>query len=172
LISVLLLKKWEQIFSSSINHNPKVAVLPLPLPKITKMKTIDKMSNIDRAYLLAQLFPDDLKQLTEFIKEEAERYTEKKEYVYSQWTEGLITAEFWYRLVESCKRTCTTNGTRLYRNPRTFRDQLFDGYDALFTINALIHFTEKPECSKKLKYAIYFLFGDSKLVIIDLKSMV
>jgi len=134
------------------------------------MKPLDKMSNLDRAYLLAQLFPDDLKQLTEFIKTEAERFTEKKEYVYSQWTEGLITAEFWYRLVESCKRACANNGTRLYRNPRTFRDHLFDGYDALFSINALIQFTENADCSKKLKYAIYCLFGDSRLVQIDLKS--
>ncbi|WP_426477526.1 hypothetical protein ACP3T3_20245 [Chryseobacterium sp. CBSDS_008] len=136
------------------------------------MKALDKMSNIDRAYLLAQLFPEDLKQLTDFIKQEADLYTVKKAYVYSQWTDGLITAEFWYRLVENCTRICSSNGTRLYRNPRTFRDQLFDGYDALFSINALIHFTEQPECSKKLKYAIYCLFGDSKLVMIDLKSMV
>ncbi|REC62265.1 hypothetical protein DRF65_11165 [Chryseobacterium pennae] len=134
------------------------------------MKPLDKMSNLDRAYLLAQLFPDDLKQLTEFIKTEVERFTEKKECVYSQWTEGLITAEFWYRLVDNCKRTFANNGTRLYRNPRTFRDQLFDSYDALFSINALIHFTEETACSKKLKYAIYSLFGDSRLVMIDLNS--
>ncbi|MCQ9634128.1 hypothetical protein MP477_04070 [Chryseobacterium sp. WG23] len=134
------------------------------------MKTLDKMSNLDRAYLLAQLFPDELKQLTEFIRKDAERYTDKREYVYSQWTDGLITAEFWYRLVENCKRACINNGSRLYRNPRVFRDQFFDGYDALFSINALIHFTEQAECSRKLKYAIYFLFGESKLVMIELKS--
>ncbi len=128
------------------------------------------MNNLDRAYLLANLFPEELQPFTEFIKKEAERYTEKKEFVYSRWTDGLITADFWYRLVENCKRICTNNKTRLYRNPKVFRDQLFDGYDALFSINALISFTEQAQCSKKLKYAIYMLFGDNRLVMIDLKS--
>lgn len=134
------------------------------------MKTLDKMSNVDRAYLIARLFTDELQQLTKFIKNEAERYTEKKEYVYSKWTEGLITVDLWYRLVRNCEQRCTKNGHRLYRNPRTFSDQLFDGYESLFSINALIHYTQQEECSTKLKYAIYLLFGEHQLVNIDLKS--
>lgn len=134
------------------------------------MKALDKLTNTERAYLFEQLFPDDLQQIVEFINKEAELFIEHKDYVYSEWDEGLITADFWYSLVANCQISYLKNGNRLHRNPRTFRDQLFDGYDALFSIHALLHYTEQPQCSKKMKYAIYFLFGESKLINIDLTS--
>ena len=134
------------------------------------MKALQHMTNMDRAYLLANLFPDRLKEMTDFIKKEAELFTENKTLVYAQWNEKIMNAGFWYKLIEDFEHRYTKNGTRLYRNKRTFRDQLFDGYDALFSIHALIHYTEQPECSLKLKQAIHLLFGAQKLVLIDLKS--
>ncbi|WP_312297040.1 hypothetical protein [Chryseobacterium sp.] len=134
------------------------------------MKTLNQMDNLDRAYLLANLFPDELKNLTDFIKKEADFCQENKEQILKDWTANHITAELWYNLITFFERRYKKNGTRLYRNKKTFRDQLFDGYDALFSINAIINFTAQPQCSKKLKYAIYLLFGDNRLVTIDLKS--
>ncbi|OCA77142.1 hypothetical protein BBI01_01375 [Chryseobacterium artocarpi] len=133
------------------------------------MKAIQHMTNTDRAYLLANLFPDRLKEMTDFIKKEAEFFTENKALVYAQWNEKIINADLWYKLIADFEHRYAKNGTRLYRNKRTFRDQLFDGYDALFSIHALIHYTEQPECALKLKQAIHLLFGVQKLVLIDLK---
>ncbi|WP_312508947.1 hypothetical protein [Chryseobacterium culicis] len=132
------------------------------------MKTLHHMNNLERAYLLARLFPDELKALTEFIKKEAELYISNREQVYSQWTERHITADQWFEFISNFERRYSKNGTRLYRNRRTFRDQLFDGYDALFTIHAVIHYTEQKECSRDFKYAIYMLFGSQKLFNINL----
>lgn len=134
------------------------------------MKTLNQMDNLDRAYLLANLFPDEIKNLTDFIKKEADFYHDNKEQILKDWTAKHITAELWYNLIDFFERRYKKNGTRLYKNKKTFRDQLFDGYDALFSINALVNFTAQPQCSKKLKYAIYLLFGDNLLVTIDLKS--
>ncbi|SIS62082.1 hypothetical protein SAMN05421786_101557 [Chryseobacterium ureilyticum] len=134
------------------------------------MKTLNQMDNLDRAYLLANLFPDEIKNLTDFIKKEADFYQDNKEQILKDWTAKHITAELWYNLIDFFERRYKKNGTRLYKNKKTFRDQLFDGYDALFSINALVNFTAQPQCSKKLKYAIYLLFGDNLLVTIDLKS--
>ena len=134
------------------------------------MKPLDKMTNTERGYLLAQLFPEELKTLTEFIKQEADLFNQNKELVYTQWTDGIIYVGFWYKLIANLEHSFSTNGARLYQNKRTFRDQLFDGYDALFTIHALICYTERKECSHKLRYAIYLLFGDEKLVLINLNT--
>ncbi|AZA99142.1 hypothetical protein EG359_05785 [Chryseobacterium joostei] len=134
------------------------------------MKTLNQMDNLDRAYLLANLFPDELKNMIDFIKKEADFCQDNKEQILKDWTAEHITAELWYNLIAFFERRYKKNGTRLYRNKKTFRDQLFDGYDALFSINALIKFTAEPQCSKKLKYAIYLLFGDNLLVKIDLQS--
>lgn len=134
------------------------------------MKTLNQMDNLDRAYLLANLFPDELKNMIDFIEKEAYFCQNNKEQILKNWTAKHITAELWYNLIDFFERRYKKNGTRLYKNKKTFRDQLFDGYDALFSINALVNFTAQPQCSKKLKYAIYLLFGDNLLVTIDLKS--
>lgn len=133
------------------------------------MKPLERMTNTERAYLLAQLFPDRLQEMTNFIKKEAELFIANKDDVYQKWNEMIIDADFWYRLIANFERRYTKNGTRLHRNKQTFRDQLFDGYDALFSIHALIHYSEQAECPLKLKQAIHLLFGEQKLVLIDLK---
>lgn len=132
------------------------------------MKTLNQMYNIDRAYLIANLFPNELKTLTGFMKREAEYFQKNKEQIVRNWTEKHISAEFWYKLITDFEIAYHKNGARLYRNKKTFRDQLFDGYDALFSIQATIHFAEQPECITELKYAIYMLFGSRKLIDVDL----
>ncbi|WP_353151546.1 hypothetical protein [Chryseobacterium sp.] len=131
------------------------------------MKPLNKMDNLDRAYLLAKLFPDELKPLIEFMEKEAELFIMNREQVFEQWTEQHFRVDMWYKLITAFQYRYEKNGTRLYRNARTFRDQLFDGY-ALFTIHALIHYTEQSQCSYELKNAIYMLFGPAKLIDINL----
>ncbi|AZA82465.1 hypothetical protein C1637_08290 [Chryseobacterium lactis] len=132
------------------------------------MKTLDHMNNLDRAYLLARLFPQELKPLTEFIKKEAELWHNQRAEIEENWTEKDIDVSVWFDYIANFKRRYLKNGTRLYKNKKTFRDQLFDGYDALFSMHATIHYTEQKECSREFKYAIYMLFGDRKIVDINL----
>lgn len=134
------------------------------------MKNLQQMNNLDRAYLLANLFPDELKGLTEFMKKEADLFTENRAQVYAQWTEKNIDADHWFSFIANFQNSYTRNGTRLHRNKKTFRDQLFDGYPALFILNALLHFTEQKECSSELKYALYMLFGTKKLIDINFNT--
>ncbi|WP_333889137.1 hypothetical protein [Sphingobacterium siyangense] len=131
------------------------------------MKTLNKMDNIDRVYLLAKLFPEELKVLTEFIKKEADFFNWHRPQIEKEWTEKHVTVSQWFDFIANFLSSYSKNGTRLYRNKRTFRDQLFDGYDALFTIHATIHFTEQKQCSHEMKYAIYMLFGSQKLVTVN-----
>lgn len=135
------------------------------------MKTLNQMNNLDRAYLIANLFPDELKKLAEFMKKESQFFQKNKEQIVSNWMEKHISAEFWYKLITDFEIAYHKNGARLYRNKKTFRDQLFDGYDALFSMHATIRFAEQKECSCEMKYAIYMLFGTKKLIDIDLKSV-
>ncbi|MFC5873221.1 hypothetical protein SAMN05443633_11258 [Chryseobacterium arachidis] len=134
------------------------------------MKPLHQMNNLERAYLLARLFPDELKALTEFFKKEAELFISNIEQVFNEWTEQHISADQWFNFIDNFQRRYSRNGTRLYRNKRTFRDQLFDGYDALFTIHSVIHYTYQEQCSQELKHAIYMLFGSQKLINIKLEQ--
>lgn len=143
-------------------------ILVKTVQKIKKMKTLDHMTNLDRAYLLARLFPQELKAMTEFIKKEAEFWLDHRPEIEKKWTEKHIDVNLWYEFIANFERRYLKNGTRIYRNKRTFRDQLFDGYDALFAINATIHYTEQKGCSQEFKYAIFMLFGCRKIVDLNL----
>lgn len=134
------------------------------------MKTLSEMHNIDRAYLLANLFPDQLKDLTEYMKKEADFFENNREQIFKNWTERHITAEFWFSLITDFRRSYLHNGTRLYRNKRTFRDQLFDGYNSLFAIHCLIAYSGNPNCGAELKQAIHLLFGSKKFLVLTLND--
>ncbi|KKO89192.1 hypothetical protein AAW12_24010 [Sphingobacterium sp. Ag1] len=135
------------------------------------MKTLNQMNNLDRAYLIANLFPDELKNLTDFIKKEADFFQDNREQIFKNWSEKHITAELWYNLIAFFERRYEKNRTRLYRNKKTFRDQLFDGYDALFAIHCLIKYADEQNCSSELKQAIHLLFGNRKLLTLTLNEI-
>ncbi|MFC3157148.1 hypothetical protein ACFOEQ_00495 [Chryseobacterium arachidis] len=80
------------------------------------MKPLHQMNNLERAYLLARLFPDELKALTEFFKKEAELFISNIEQVFNEWTEQHISADQWFNFIDNFQRRYSRNGTRLYRN--------------------------------------------------------
>lgn len=128
------------------------------------MKALHQMDYIERAYLLANLFPQHIQNLIDFMHKEAEFFQDSREQVYENWNENHITPDFWFGLIADFQRRYIRNGRRLYTNKKTFRDQLFDGYDALFTIHCLLEYAEDPNCAPDLKQAIHLFFGSKKLL--------
>lgn len=133
------------------------------------MKALTEMDNIDRAYLFAKLFPDELQDITEFIKTVADEYTKNEDFVRSVWNGNPVDIDTWYGLVANFRYRYTANGTRLYKNCRVFTDQLFDGYDAIFTIDALLNYTQQTQCTTQLTHAIHLFFGEHKQILVKLK---
>lgn len=130
------------------------------------MKALKEMSKVEKAYLLAILFPDTLKELTEFIQKETERFRAHEEYMRSIWADKtLITADFWFGLVGNTETLLKRHNVMLFRSQRVFSDQLFDGYNAIFLVNCLIEFSEQKGCDTELKQAIHLLFGYQKLIL-------
>lgn len=131
------------------------------------MKALKDMNNVEKAYLLAKLFPENLKELTLFVKQETERFREQEQYLRSTWEDHtLITADFLFGLIGNIEFVVKRYEVILHRNPRVFSDQLFDGYNALFLINCLLEYAYKKECTPKLKAFIHALFGYNKMVVI------
>ncbi len=133
------------------------------------MKALKEMDNIDRAFLFAKMFPDELRDITEFIKTVADEYSRNEDFVRSIWTGNPIDIDTWYELVANFRHRYTANGTRLYKNCQVFRDQLFDGYDSLFTVDALLNYTQQTKCSTELRHAIFLFFGKQQQVLVKLK---
>lgn len=87
------------------------------------MKALKEMNNVERAYLLAKLFPDTLKALTVFVQQETERFRTQEEYMRSIWADKtLITADFWFGLVGNSERILKQYNVMLHRSTRVFSD--------------------------------------------------
>lgn len=133
------------------------------------MKALKEMDNIDRAYLLAKMFPDQLENIIGFIKTIADEYSKNEDFVRSVWTGNPIDIDTWYELVANFRHRYNANGTRLHKNSRVFTDQLFDGLDALFAIDALLNYVHQTQCTTELKQAIHLFFGDHEPIMVKLK---
>ena len=130
------------------------------------MKALNEMNNVERRYLLAKLFPQNLKDLTVFVQQETERFRAQEEYIRSIWADRtLVTADFWYALVSNTEQVLKRYNVMLHRSTLVFSDQLFDGYNAIFLTNCLIEYADREECSPKLKEAIHLLFGHDKMIV-------
>ncbi|MBT2559865.1 hypothetical protein J7E50_18250 [Pedobacter sp. ISL-68] len=128
------------------------------------MKPLEKMNNVEKGKFLADLLPEELPNITPFIEQEIQRFLKNEDHNKSIWKGTLITADFWYSLVRNVEKAIKQYGSRLHKNHRWFADQLFDGYNALFTINCLVEYASKVECNPKLRQGIHFLFSEAKII--------
>jgi hypothetical protein len=129
------------------------------------MKPLNKMDNVDRGRLLADLLPLELSKIIQYIETEAQQMSEHEQFIRTHWAEGLCTADFWFSLVQNVDRKIKKCGSRLHTKHGWFADQLFDGYDALFTLYCLQEFATKTECSEQLTLAIHLIFGRARLIL-------
>lgn len=129
------------------------------------MKALEQMYNVEKGKLLADILPTELPNIILFIEQETKRFLTHEELFKSQWTATLVSSHFWFGLVRNVEETIKKCGNKLHKNHRWFADQLFDGYDGLFTINCLVEYSLTQSCNHRLKLAIHLLFGDKKFIV-------
>lgn len=129
------------------------------------MKPLNKMDNVDRGRLLADLLPLELPKIIQYIETEAEQMCSNEQFIRSHWAGVLCTADFWFSLVANVDKRIKKCGSRLHTRHGWFADQLFDGYDALFTLYCLQEYAIKTECSHQLTQAIHLIFGEARLIL-------
>jgi hypothetical protein len=134
------------------------------------MNPLNKMNNVDRGRLLVDLFPAELPNITKYIQQEAQQMRDNKQDIKAHWAGTLFSDEFWFTLVENVNKKIEKCGTKLHKKSRWFADQLFDGYDALFTLYCLQEFAIKTECSQQLTQAIHLIFGQARLILTKPKN--
>lgn len=121
------------------------------------MEALNRLNNVEKGKLLAGLFPSEMQGLIETIKGMQEYLITNEKEIRSAWDNSFLPAEFWYRIADNVAEAITEYGDKLAKRPRLFADQLFDGYNALFTIDCII----KGKCKSgnaKLKQAVELLF--------------
>lgn len=132
------------------------------------MKALKEMNDTEKAYLLASLFPETLKELLSFVQEEIEHHRKYEQQLSRAWPKSLL--EFWLEVVQSVEDVLKTFKFDLPRSPKLFSDQLFYGHNSVFLIHCLLRYLEKKDCPKKLTYAINLLFGEKTVFVLDVRQ--
>lgn len=129
------------------------------------MKTLERLNNVEKGKLLADLLPEELPNIIRFMEQEIKQFLQNETEIKSNWKGTLVTAGFWFGVVRNIENAMKKCGNKLHKNHRWFADQLFDGYNALFTIYCLVEYSLKEDCNPKLKQGIHFFFGDEPLIL-------
>ncbi|WP_268225341.1 hypothetical protein [Sinomicrobium oceani] len=122
------------------------------------MKTLEQMNNVERAYLLAGLFPEELPGILTDIRQRVAYLQKHEDDIRKEWDNGLITVGFWCDLAKRVLQVIEKYESKLLESRRLFADQLFDGYNALFAIDCIAKYADKGNGSSRFQLAVKMLF--------------
>ena len=124
------------------------------------MKTIEGLTNVEKAKLLYQLFPEEIAGFVQFVDGMSKTIKENEQANRSKWDNGFITFDYWLQLVSEVENKIHKYGARLSKSQGLFADQLFDGLLAVYTNHCLnTYITVKQQPNKKFAAAIDLLFN-------------
>jgi len=123
------------------------------------MKALDKMNNVEKGKLLADLFPDEVSGILEAIEKRHYQLVENKDSYAENW-DKVVTIDFWYGLAHEVFSKINRQRKELAKS-RRFADQLFDGYCALFTIECIVIHVNNDRMESDFYHMVTALF-DSK----------
>ncbi len=124
------------------------------------MKPIERLTNVEKANLLHQLFPAEIPAFLKFVQGMCSSIKEDEANQRQQWENGLFSFDFWLSLVNDAERKINQYGSKLATSNRVFSEQLFDGYLAMYVNHCLIVYTtRRVHPNKKFTIAIDLLLN-------------
>jgi hypothetical protein len=121
------------------------------------MKPLQNLNNVEKGKLLAALFPEQMQGILESLQQACQYLTDNEEEIRSTWDNGFIPFEFWYRVAGNVADAIVRNGKGIAKSSSLFADHLFDGHNALFTIDCIIR-QAKHNDNDKYRQAVALLF--------------
>jgi len=125
------------------------------------MQPLNNLTHVEKAKLLFQFFPSEIPAFIVFEKWLAEKLILDKKTIEMEWgrENSPFTFPFWLSLAEDTVKRIEKNDTTLAQSSNRFADQLFDGYNAFFSIHCLNVFAKSQKCeSKQFALAVELFF--------------
>ena len=121
------------------------------------MKPLQNLNNVEKGKLLAALFPEQVQGILDSLQQACQFLTDNEDAIRSSWDNTFVPFEFWYRVAGNVADAIIRNGKSLTKSSSLFADHLFDGHNALFTIDCII---KQAKHNENLKYrqAVALLF--------------
>lgn len=126
------------------------------------MKALQQLSNREKGKLLAALFPEERQRILETIISCYTEWKAQETSVRSQWKHPIIHPNFWYAIAMRVHDTVLKDANGLTKSCLRFSDKLFEGYNALFTIDCIQKYVARGGGSKEFRMAVELLFPNDK----------
>ncbi|MNU14565.1 hypothetical protein D3C71_26780 [compost metagenome] len=123
------------------------------------MKTIEELTNVEKAKLLAGLFKQALPELVDCLESGCKTYLENESETRPCWSHGIISADFWFAQVRDLQEHLVKYKLDMSKSVHVFAEHGFYGYRSLVSVQILLDYTETNEAPSKLSTAIQLLFG-------------
>lgn len=122
------------------------------------MKKLELVNNLERAKIIAQLFPEQMPTMVQAIKNYCQYVVDNEQAVKDGWNNGFISFEWWLNLCKALLKAIESNKKGIDKKVGWFTDQLFDGYLAIVSGHALIILAKDKDTHPKLQQAITLFF--------------
>lgn len=124
------------------------------------MKPLDQLNIVERAKLLHDLFPECIPEFIEYAKRLASYTEDNAETIRKNWKEQLFGFDLWLGYARDAKNRIEKQNSKLVKSSRLFSDQLFDGYLAFWTADAINKYVdEKMFPHGKFRKMVQILFS-------------
>lgn len=104
------------------------------------MKSLDEQTDKEKAKLLHQLFPDEIRRFIVFAETQTKKIISSPDALRENWQGDLITVEVWVELAERARAIFDKYKQKLDADSSLFADQLFDAYQSMLTRHCLQQF--------------------------------
>lgn len=105
------------------------------------MKSFAELTNIDRAGLLFDLFPQEIPAFLEFAQNTAATVREDQVLSEKNWNNPIFTFSYWLALASRIEDNIDKHSLRMAKSKALFARYLFEGHLAVFTAYCLINYT-------------------------------
>ncbi|WP_423147034.1 hypothetical protein [Rubrolithibacter danxiaensis] len=124
------------------------------------MKPLNNLTNIEKAKLLHDLFPEEIPSLLAFVCNMSITVKEQEQQHRERWENGLFGFDFWLSLLTEVDSKINKYANKLNNRSLLFAEQLFNGYLAMYMVHCLtVYTTNRQHTNKKFTQAVDLLFN-------------
>ncbi|MEJ2880369.1 hypothetical protein [Pedobacter sp. GR22-6] len=107
------------------------------------MKALQNFTNVDKAKMIHELFPQEMPALIDFIKGMCVSIKANEAKCRSEFWEGLFTFDYWLHLLKLVEDVIDNRKKLLCRSSKAFSKLLFEGYLACFSNHCVQVYTSQ-----------------------------
>lgn len=122
------------------------------------MYPIQSLTNVHKAKLLHQLFPNEIPEFLEFTKLMAKMTAEQREQLDEGWSNPIFPLATWIAYAEQASRTIVKRQKSLCSSASVFSALLFSDLTACFMNHCILEYISHSDCGEKFKLVVKALY--------------